>query len=86
MLDVARHEPEAALFSGPDGLAHVRRLVTEAARVVRPNGWLIFEFGDGQEDAVRTVVDDARSWTIERVRGDLQGIARVVVARRIPLT
>lgn len=82
MPDVERHEPAVALFGGPDGLAHVRRLVVDTARVVRPGGWLIFEFGDGQEDAVREVVDASGHWSIERVCDDLQGIARVVVARR----
>jgi release factor glutamine methyltransferase len=82
MLDVERHEPSTALFGGPDGLAHVRRLVQEAARVVRPDGWLIFEFGDGQEDDVRAIVSAVGGWSVERVRLDLQQIPRVLVARR----
>lgn len=83
MLDVERHEPSTALFGGPDGLKHVRRLVSDAARVVRPGGWLIFEFGDGQEDDVVAVVEATTHWSIDHVRADLQQIPRVIVARRL---
>jgi release factor glutamine methyltransferase len=82
MLDVARHEPSLALFGGPDGLAQVRRLVRDAATVVRSGGWLIFEFGDGQDDEVSDIVSASGAWSITRVRADLQQIPRVLVARR----
>ena len=50
--DVARHEPASALYAGPDGLDVVRRLVAEAARMLRPGGRLVVEIGIGQADAV----------------------------------
>ena len=79
-----RHEPATALFGGPDGLAHLRRLVVDAARVVRPDGWLIFEFGDGQEMSARELISRTEGLTIVDIRHDLQGIARVAIARRHP--
>jgi release factor glutamine methyltransferase len=85
MPEVARFEPPAALFGGKDGLSCVARLVTDAAVVVRPGGLLIFEFGDGQQDAAETLVDAGDVWTIERVRNDLQGIPRTCVARKRPI-
>ena len=37
------NEPLVSLLAGDDGLAILRRLVPEAARVVRPGGWAVFE-------------------------------------------
>jgi release factor glutamine methyltransferase len=84
MVDVERHEPSTALYGGDDGLVFLRRLAVGAARIVRPGGWWISEFGDGQEEDVRAIVTATGAWSILRVRDDLQGIARVIVARRNP--
>ena len=65
-----------------DGLVFLRRLAVGAARIVRPGGWWISEFGDGQEEDVRAIVTATGAWSILRVRDDLQGIARVIVAQR----
>ena len=82
MVDVERHEPATALYGGADGLGPITRLAVDAARVVRPGGWWISEFGDGQEEPVVAALDAARAWSVLRVRDDLQGIARVIVAQR----
>lgn len=82
MPDVHQYEPSMALYGGRDGHVLVARLVVDAAALVRPGGLFIFEFGDGQEDAIREIVARVDAWTIERVRSDLQGIARTAVVRR----
>jgi release factor glutamine methyltransferase len=82
MLDVERHEPSTALYGGDDGLVFLRRLAVSAALIVRQGGWWISEFGDGQEEDMRAIVTATGAWSILRVRDDLQGIARVIVARR----
>ncbi len=41
--DVRDFEPHLALHGGPDGLAVIRRLLPEAARVLRPQGLLALE-------------------------------------------
>lgn len=79
--EVARYEPAAALYGGPDGLDVIRRLLDGAPAVAAPGGWLMMEFGYGQEAAV----DDAArrtGWTVARIRSDLQGIPRIAVLRR----
>lgn len=79
--EVGRYEPRTALYAGNDGLAVIRRLfATAAARLAEP-GWLIVEFGFGQEEAVRAAATDA-GWQVVRIRADLQGIPRVAVLRR----
>lgn len=80
--EVRDHEPLAALVAGHDGLGVIRRLVPEAAAVLRPGGWLLFEFGFGQVDGVRATVAAEPRLELVEVRADLAGIPRVAVARR----
>jgi len=75
--EVRDHEPPLALFGGDDGLAIYRRLIPEAARLLRPGGWLMMELGDA--GAVREMCAD---WTSMEILNDLAGIARVLIARR----
>jgi release factor glutamine methyltransferase len=79
--EVARYEPSSALYGGPDGLDVIRRLVGSARQHLAVGGWLIIEFGFGQEAAVREVAREA-GWNVARIRSDLQGIPRVAVLRR----
>ena len=79
--EVARYEPASALYGGPDGLDVIRRLVGSARQHLAAGGWLIIEFGFGQEAAVREVAREA-GWNVARIRSDLQGIPRVAVLRR----
>jgi release factor glutamine methyltransferase len=82
--EVGRHEPHVALFGGgDDGLVMVERVVREAPPLLRPGGYLIFEFGFGQEVEVEALVRRSRALTLLDLKRDLQGIARTVVARRI---
>jgi release factor glutamine methyltransferase len=74
-----RHEPQGALLGGPEGLDLYRRLIPQAAAVLKPGGWLVIEIGYSQEEAIRELL---RSWGDIRSVSDLQGIPRVVVARR----
>jgi len=78
--DVVNHEPHTALFGGDDGLEIPRRLLLQATPRLVPGGWLVMEFGYGQEDAMRAAAVDA-GLTVVRVLEDLQGIARTLVAR-----
>jgi release factor glutamine methyltransferase len=80
--EVRDYEPRGALTPGGDGLAVVRRLVSESPRYLRAGGHLVFEIGfDQHEEVVRMV--DPRVWTRLETRPDLQGIPRVVVLRRV---
>lgn len=79
--EVGRYEPPAALYAGDDGLAVIRRLLAAAAPRLGEAGWLIVEFGLGQEAALRAAVAGA-GWHVARIRPDLQGIPRVAVLSR----
>jgi len=75
--EVRDHEPDLALFAGEDGVAIYRRLIPEAARLLRPRGWLMMELGDPA--AVREML---RDWHDVEIKDDLAGIPRVIIARR----
>lgn len=51
--DVRGCEPDEALFSGMDGLDHIRRILAEAPDHLLPGGRLLMEIGAGQGKAVR---------------------------------
>jgi len=77
--EVRDHEPELALYGGEDGLDIYRRLIPEAARVLKPYGWLVMEIGSTQADAVGAMLS---WWTHVEIRNDLAGLPRVAIARK----
>jgi release factor glutamine methyltransferase len=77
--EVRDWEPRVALFSGPAGLDMYRRLAADAARVLRPGGWLILELGFKTAGPVRAMLGPA--WTDVRIRPDLAGFERVLATR-----
>ena len=48
-----------ALDGGADGLSFYRRLAQDAPALLKPGGWLLTEFGDGQADAVAALFSAA---------------------------
>jgi release factor glutamine methyltransferase len=77
-----RHEPEVALFGGSTGLRGLEAVLDAAARTLTAGGWLVMEFGYGQEDDVIRLVAARPSLRINRVRADLLGIPRTAVIQR----
>jgi release factor glutamine methyltransferase len=82
--EVRDYEPGVAVFSGDDGLEGLRRVVEDSASRLVPGGWLIVEFGYGQEDAVVELVNASPALSLVRIRSDLQDIPRTLVARSHP--
>ena len=78
--EVRDWEPGLALFAGEDGLAMYRRLIPEAARVLRSGGWLALELGFDSLPAVREMLGEG--WRDVRVIDDLAGIPRVVICSK----
>ncbi len=76
-----RHEPEVALFGGDSGLRNIEGVLDTALAKLRPRGWLVMEFGFGQEDEVRALVDARSRLRLDRFRADLQGLARTAIVQ-----
>jgi release factor glutamine methyltransferase len=81
--EVRDYEPKDALVGGEDGLDIIRALVDRAARSggLTAGGWLIFEFGMGQRDAVQECLTRHGAWDAIEFVPDLQGIPRVAAAQ-----
>jgi methylase of polypeptide subunit release factors len=60
----------------------VTRLVGAAPPRLRNGGYLVFEFGCGQDVEVETLIEANPDLELLGLRRDLQGIARTAVARR----
>jgi release factor glutamine methyltransferase len=78
---VVRYEPHVALFGGDDGLSGVRSVLEGARFCLSPGGWLIFEFGLGQDEEVGELVAGYREYRLDHIRDDLQGIPRTAVVQ-----
>jgi len=77
--EVREYEPRVAVFAGEKGLEAYERLIPQARERLKPGGWLVMEIGYSIEDAVRALLS---GWSEVRVTHDLQGIPRVVAAKR----
>jgi release factor glutamine methyltransferase len=77
--EVRDHEPAVALYGGKDGFDVYRRLIPEAARLLKPGGWLVMEIGYRSGEAVASMLG---TWRDVETVPDLAGLARVMVARR----
>jgi len=82
--EVRDHEPREALDGGPDGLGAIRRLIPEAAELLCPAGWLVFEMGEGQANAVRELIGQEGAFASDTVQTELDagGCERVACVQK----
>ncbi len=80
-VEVREHEPAVALFSGATGYEVYERLLPQAMRALKPQGWLLIEIGYGQQATIRDMLEQNRYSAIRFV-ADLQGIPRVAIAQK----
>lgn len=71
-----RFEPKNALASGPDGLDAIRAIVDQAKAHLAPGGWLLFEHGYDQGEAVQGLLK-AAGYAKVFLEQDLAGQPRV---------
>ncbi len=79
--EVRDHEPKRALVPGPSGHEAYEVVGPAAFDMLRPSGLLALELGWTSEAAVRGIVT-ATGFSDIVVRPDMQGIPRVLTARR----
>jgi release factor glutamine methyltransferase len=78
--EVKDFDPRGALDGGADGLDFYRRLAAEAKPFLKPDGKIMLEFGDGQADDIKKILENEK-WIVEAVRDDYSQRARILVAR-----
>jgi release factor glutamine methyltransferase len=77
--EVREHEPHIAVFGGKSGAEIYSRLLPQAHALLKPAGWLVLEIGYSMEETVSGLLV---GWSEVRVTRDLQGIPRVVAAKK----
>ncbi|WP_406282715.1 peptide chain release factor N(5)-glutamine methyltransferase [Embleya sp. NBC_00896] len=76
------HDPELALFSGPDGLDFIRVLSKTAYRLLRPGGLVVVEHADTQGGAVPWIFNEEAGWVDAADHRDLTNRPRFTTARK----
>jgi release factor glutamine methyltransferase len=80
--EVAEHDPEHALFGGPDGMRVIGPIVDAASRLLRPGGRIGVEHDDTTAGATTELFVGAGVFTDVQSRRDLAGRPRFVTATR----
>ncbi len=78
---VKNFEPDLALRGGTDGLDFYRAIVQNFSAVLKPDGYICFEFGMGQAKDVCHILI-AGGYEILELRDDNRGITRAVIAQK----
>ena len=78
---VSKYEPHLALYGGDDGLKFYRAIAENYKSALNPGGFLCFEFGMGQADAVCEILQMNQYTILERSR-DYNDRERAVIAQR----
>ena len=79
-VSVRDFEPHMALFGGEDGLDFYRAIVKNFTPVLKPGGYLCFEFGMGQGDDVCRILTENGFTVLDRTR-DFNNVERAVLAQ-----
>ena len=77
---VADYEPHLALYGGEDGLDFYRSIAKNFAPALKPGGYLAFEFGETQGDAVCAILEE-NGYTILERKKDFNDRERAVLAQ-----
>lgn len=77
---VKKYEPHMALFGGTDGLSFYRAITKNFRDLLKPGGFLCYEFGMGQGDAVCAILEENGFTVLERTL-DFNERERAVLAQ-----
>jgi len=80
--EVRDFEPEMALIAGADGTEIAERIIIESLRYLKSGGRLVMEFGMGQAEALRGMVDKTGAYSSSEILKDLAGLERIIIATR----
>lgn len=81
--EVSGYEPETALLSAENGMAHIRLMAPHVSEALKRGGRLFIEMGYSQGAAVLAVLSESGlGFAEQRVVRDLAGLDRVVAAVR----
>lgn len=76
-----KKEPYIALYGGKDGLEFYKKIAQDAKKVIKQNGYLIFEIGYNQKKDVSKILEENEYTEIKCIK-DLNGIDRVIIGKK----
>lgn len=76
-------EPREAFDGGPYGISIHQRLIRDALAFLKPGGWLLFEFGEGQERQATALLSRAKAYAPVTFATDRDGKPRVAIVQKI---
>ncbi len=79
--EISAFEPRLAFDGGPFGVRILTRLVREARKFLKPDGWLAFEVGLGQGAAMRKILEGSPLYRDIESLPDAAGETRALLAR-----
>lgn len=74
-------EPELALRAEENGLKFYREITEKAPEYLNDNGWLMYELGIGESQAVKAFMQE--HFTDVTIEKDLAGIDRIIYGRKM---
>ncbi len=75
-------EPKLALVAEPDGGSIIVKLIEQAAKHLRPGGFLIFEFSPMLAGRLGQLITQPGDWSEPQITKDLAGHARIVTLKK----
>ena len=81
MPEVREHEPILALDGMEDGLYFYRKIVAQAGEYLEQGGWLCFEIGYDQGEALKEMMTEAGYGQVKIIK-DLAGLDRVAIGQK----
>lgn len=82
--EVLDFEPHLALFGGEDGLDLYRRLIPDAKKYLKPEGWLILEAGHDQSEAILSIFKE-NGYIQRGTFKDLNAVPRFIYGKKAPM-
>ncbi|MBM4466146.1 MAG: peptide chain release factor N(5)-glutamine methyltransferase [Chloroflexi bacterium] len=79
--EISRYEPREALNGGRDGLDHIRRLLAQAGRYLKPGGVVLLEIGATQGPAVVALARHHFPAARVEIAQDYAGLDRIVMVK-----
>ncbi|MBK5571040.1 MAG: peptide chain release factor N(5)-glutamine methyltransferase [Ensifer sp. SSB1] len=76
-------EPREAFDGGPYGISIHQRLIRDAVAFLKPGGWLLFEFGEGQDRQAAALLSRIKTYEPVTFATDRNGKPRVAIVRKI---
>ncbi len=78
---IKQYEPKQALLAGIDGLDVINKLIEQSQFYLKPKGWLVFEIGYNQKEAVETMMKEKQYENVDFEK-DADNIPRIAIGQK----